>query len=76
LVSFESNTAWTGRDINVYLNDCLLSGTDVDNALIAFSGGSFTNKTINLGGINDPRTSASNAALAILQGNGCIVTTS
>jgi len=76
LVSFESNTAWTGMDINVYLNDCLLSGSNVDNALIAFSGGSFTNKTINLGGTNDPRTSASNAAVAILEGNGCTVTTS
>jgi len=74
LVTFESNTAWTGMDINVYLNDCLLSGSNVDNALIAFSGGSFANKTINLGGTNDSRTSASNAALAILQGNGCTVT--
>ena len=74
LVTFESNTAWTGIDADVYLNDCLLSGSNVDNALIAFSGGSFANKTINLGGTNDSRTSASNAALAILQGNGCTVT--
>jgi len=74
LVSFNSSTAWTGVDAHVYLNDCLLSGSNVDNALIAFSGGSFANKTINLGGTNDSRTSASNAALAILQGNGCTVT--
>lgn len=65
-INFDASTAWTNHNHGIRLDSCGLTSTQVDNALIAFAGGSFANKVIYLAGTNDPRTAASDAALATL----------
>lgn len=69
-LSFNSSSPWTGRNFHFYFANNNFTSTDVDNALIALAGGSFTNKSINLGGTNATRTSASDAAIATLLASG------
>lgn len=51
--------------------------TEIDNILIdmANSAGGPSSKTITLKGSSQPRTSASDAAVATLQARGCIIIT-
>lgn len=73
---FDTTTSWTGVNSTIYLHDNGLTATQVDNSLIAFSGGSFSNKTITLNGTNAARTSASDAAVTTLEAAGnTIITT-
>ena len=69
-ITFDTITAWIGHDYSIDIQDCALTSTMVDNALIAFAGGSFTGNLINVGGTNAARTSASDAALATLLAAG------
>jgi hypothetical protein len=66
-VTFDSDAAWTDHDHDIDISDCGLNSTQVNNALIAFAGGSFSGETISIGGSNDVRTSASDAAVASLR---------
>lgn len=69
-ITFASSAAWTGHNHTTSLKQNSLPSAQVDNAVIAFSGGSFASKTLSFDGTNQARTSASNAAVAILTGNG------
>ncbi len=62
LVDFDSSDDWTGHNHPIYLYDCSMTSTQVDNMLIAFDGGDFVSRTINLGGNNANRTSNSDDA--------------
>jgi hypothetical protein len=75
VMSFDSSTAWAGHDHDCNFSDAFIvvDSTSVDNALIALSGGDFSGRTINLGGSNPARTSASDAALAILEANNTVI---
>ena len=75
-INFNSQDAWNEIDCGVDLNGFVLTSGEVDNALIAFSGGSFLSRQINLSGSNAARTAASNGAVSTLEGNGNTVTTS
>jgi len=72
-ISFDSSDAWTG--VNCYIEmHCSWTSTEVDNALIAFSGGDFSGQTISIGDNNAARTSASDSAYNTLIANGNTVT--
>jgi hypothetical protein len=64
------------NNANIKLSSAQLSSGEVDQVLIDFAsagGTGITNSAIDLAGTNAARTSASNAALSILQANGCTV---
>jgi lysophospholipase L1-like esterase len=69
-VSLQDTSRWNCT-VNVSYNS--LSSTSVDNLLINLSRGIITGKTITINAGNSARTSASNAAVTILQGRGCTI---
>jgi hypothetical protein len=75
-LTFNSSSAWTSHNHNFDISDNNLSSTMVDNWLNACAGGSFASKVLTGHGTNGARTSASDAAVATLTGNGNTITTS
>ena len=80
---FSTNVTFDGVDYFVntgttpfFFQDCGWTSEMVDNALIAFAGGEFIGKTINIGGTNASRTSASDAAFAYLDANNTLTVNS
>ena len=71
--SFNSIVPWTFVG-TLDLTDCSLQSIEIDNCLISLANGTVTNTTINIGGNNAARTSASDSAKATLLANGCTVT--
>lgn len=69
-LSFENSAAWTGINTNIKIQDNNMSSSDIDNALIAFSGGAFVNRTLTMNGNNAARTLLSDEAIALLESNG------
>jgi lysophospholipase L1-like esterase len=69
-VSLQDTSRW---NCNVSLSYNNLSATSVDNLLISLSRGIITSKIISIITGNATRTSASDAAVAILQGRGCTI---
>jgi hypothetical protein len=65
-VTFNSQDAWVGHNHTIFMDDCNFSSGNVDNALIAFSGGNFASKLIQLDGTNGARTSLSDTAKSVL----------
>ena len=57
-------------DIIIYINDCLMTATSVDNTLIRLDALGWINHTVTIAGNNAARTAASDAAKAALLGKG------
>ena len=75
-LDFDNTTAWAALSLGAtYFSNNAMTSTQVNNALIAFSGGPFLNTTIYLDGNNAARTAASDAAVSTLITAGCTVIT-
>jgi len=76
-LDFDSSAAWTALNLglNCDFSSNSMSTTQVNNALIAFAGGPFTNTTIDLSSNTGPRDSDSDAAVATLITAGCTIIT-
>lgn len=70
-VTYDSKTPFLSGS-QIRFQDCNWTSKMVDNALISFSDGGVTGKIINLGGNNAKRTSASDAAFAIVNANNTL----
>jgi hypothetical protein len=66
-LSFESSDAWIGHNHNIRIDDNNMTSSDIDNAIIAFEGGSFSGRTIQMDGNNAAHTAASASALVSLR---------
>jgi hypothetical protein len=73
-IDFDTTTAWVGHDHSMSIRNCSMTSTQVDNAIIAFAGGSFVNKTITVITGNSARTAASDTAYNTLIAAGNTVT--
>ena len=76
-LDFDSSPAWAALNCGANFNmaDNAMTSGQVDNAIISFAQGPFTNTTITLNGTNAARTAASDAAVATLVAAGCTVLT-
>jgi hypothetical protein len=76
-IRFSTANAWSfdsGFGNEILLQNCGLKANEVDNVLLSFAAGTNNNFDLNLGGNNEKRTSASDAAKATLLGRGWNIT--
>ena len=75
-LTYDTTASWSNIRVTygIRFDGSNWTSTMVDNALIAMAGGPVYNTTINLGGNNAARTSASDSAKATLLANGCSIT--
>jgi len=69
-LSFGDDAPWLLHDHDIDLSSCGLTSVEIDNILIALSGGDFSTRLINVAGSNEARTSASDAAIILLETAG------
>jgi len=76
-LDFDYVTKWPALNLGIYCNLSynVMTSAQVDKVLIAFSSGPFASTTITLDGTNAAPTSASDAAVAILEAAGCTIVT-